>query len=80
MDIKVVVSEKRKCAASIDWRAGKEINTSMTQKLAVLSFGDLDKPDTDVEVLFSLTQLRKLDKIVKKAIKGFEKEKHYGRC
>jgi len=28
MDIKVRVSEKRKCAASIDWEAGDNINES----------------------------------------------------
>jgi len=57
MDIKVRVSEKRKCAASIDWEAGDSINDSQIQKLAVLSFGDLDKPDTDVEILFTLEEI-----------------------
>lgn len=80
MEIKVKVSEKRKCAASIDWEAGDEINNTQIQKLAVLSFGDLEAPDTDVEVLFTLVQLRKLGAIVPKAIKEFEKEKHYGNC
>ncbi len=80
MDIKVRVSSKRKCAASIDWEAGDSINESQIQKLAVLSFGDLRTPDNDVEVLFTLTQLRKLNAITSKAIKEFEKEKHYGNC
>lgn len=80
MNIKVRVSEKRKCAASIDWEAGKAINESQIQKLAVLSFGDKKTPDTDVEVLFTLLQLKALNKIVPKAIKEFEKEKHYGQC
>ena len=79
MDVKVRVSEKRKCAASIDWEAGDTIQ-SYTQKLAVLSFGDLVTPETDVEVLFTLTQLRKLRAVVAKAIKNFEKETHYGQC
>lgn len=80
MDIKVRVSEKRKCAASIDWEAGKRVNESQFQKLAILSFGDLETPDTDVEIEFTLTQLRRLNVIVTKAIKNFEKEKHYGQC
>lgn len=80
MDIKVTVSEKRKCAASIDWVAGDHINPSMIQKLAVLSFGDKDTPKTEVEILFKLSQLKELNTIVSKAIKEFEKEKHYGQC
>lgn len=80
MNIKVRVSERRLCAASIDWEAGANINESQIQKLAVLSFGDLETPDTDVEVLFTLVQLRKLSAVVSKAIKEFEKEKHYGNC
>lgn len=80
MDIRVRVSEKRKCAASIDWEVGDAINQSMIKKLAVLSFGDLSTPDTDVEILCTLPQLRVLNKITTKAIKNFEKEKHYGNC
>lgn len=80
MNIKVKVSEKRKCAASIDWSAGENINANQIQKLAILSFGDLETPDTDVEILFTLSQLRKLNKITAKAVKEFEKEKHYGQC
>lgn len=80
MDIKVVVSEKRKCAASIDWRAGDNISAIKIQKLAVLSFGDKIAPNTDVEVLFTLPQLKRLGAIIPKAVKEFEKEKHYGQC
>ena len=80
MDIKVRVSEKRKCAASIDWEAGKQLNEIQIQKLAILSFGDLKTPDTDVEILCTLPQLRKMNAVISRAIKNFEKEKHYGQC
>jgi len=85
MDIKVVVSEKRKCAASIDWRAGDYIDESHIQRLAVLSFGDKSKPDTDVEVLFSLDQLKELNNVISKALDVMSKTLkepygHIGRC
>jgi len=80
MDIKVVVSERRKCAASIDWRAGNYIDESHIQKLAVLSFGDRNEPETDVEILFDINQLKELNSVVSKAVENFEREGHYGRC
>ncbi len=52
MDIKVKVPTERKCAASIDW------NGSYTK--AILSFGDRETPDTDVEIEFTVEQLANL--------------------
>jgi len=63
MDIKVEVPLKRKCPASLD----------TCGKIAVLSFGDLDKPDTDVEVEFSLSQLKELQRVVNEGVKNLER-------
>jgi len=52
MNIKVIVASSRKCPASVDW------NKDFTK--AVLSFGDLETPDTDVEVEFTMEQLAAL--------------------
>jgi len=73
MNIKVLVKTERKCAASLDWKRGK---------VWVLSFGDLDRPDTDVEVEFTPAQLNELEVVVRNAqnsykqmIKDAEREK-----
>lgn len=56
MDIIVKVPTGRKCAASIDW------NNSYTK--AILSFGDLETPGTDVEIEFTVKQLAELGCVV----------------
>lgn len=65
MDILVKVSTKRKCAASID-----VINAA--DKTVRLSFGDLETPETDVEVDFTLDQLRELNAVSTKALTDLE--------
>lgn len=55
----VKIPNDRKCAASIDI-----ITDTMGVPLAVLSFGDLDAPETDVEVQFTLEQLAELLQVV----------------
>ena len=60
MDILVRVPTKRKCAASIDW---KEKFTK-----AILSFGDKETPNTDVDVEFTPQQLEELGCVVGDAI------------
>lgn len=52
MDILVKVSYDRKCFASVDWNS--------TKGLWVMSFGDLEKPDHDVEIEFTPIQLSEL--------------------
>lgn len=77
MDIKVFVPLKRKCAASLDWGC-----CQCGEDAWILSFGDLNRPDTDVEVCFSSAQLNELEVVVKAAqtrysqmIKDAEREK-----
>lgn len=64
MDIKVKVPSKRKCSASID---------VIDRNLALLSFGDLETPETDVEVEFTLDQLKELKNVADKSIEDWEK-------
>jgi len=54
MNVLVKVPKDRKCAASID----------IVDTLARLSFGDLDTPEVDVEVDFTLEQLTELMQVV----------------
>lgn len=77
MDIKVRVPSARRCYASVDWNEKK--------KVWLMSFGDKEKPDTDVEVEFDDNQLRELrgllNGLAKYDIIKPEKEKeHYGTC
>ena len=60
MDIIVKVSTERKCAASVDW-------TKKYTK-AILSFGDKETPETDVEIEFTPEQLEQLGCVVGPAI------------
>ena len=80
-------SRERKCSASID-----VINVG--NRISRLSFGDLDKPETDVEVDFTYEQLLELRNVTQKAVKDMEAvieeqakklerespKKHYGSC
>lgn len=59
MNIKVLVPADRKCAASIDWdRAFSK---------ATLSFGDKETPETDVEIMLTVSQLAELGCVVMEA-------------
>jgi uncharacterized damage-inducible protein DinB len=69
MNILVTVSEDRKCSASID---GKLVNYHSNNPIWILSFGDLDKPDTDVEVKFTIKQLKELKETIDKSIERFD--------
>lgn len=68
MNILVTVSEDRKCSASID---SKTATGNMNNPIWILSFGDLDKPDTDVEVKFTIKQLKELKETIDKSIEQF---------
>jgi len=70
MNILVTVSEDRKCSASID---SKTASANMGNPIWILSFGDLDKPDTDVEVNFTIKQLKELKKTIDESIERFNK-------
>lgn len=77
MDIKVEVPRKRKCHSSLDWNNDKQC--------WIMSFGDLRKPETDVEIEFTPTQLHDHRKMVndlyRKLKKDFaSKEVHVGTC
>jgi len=56
MNIKVLVPSERKCAASIDWDRGFS--------KATLSFGDKETPETDVEIMLTISQLAELGCVV----------------
>jgi len=73
MDILVRVSSKRKCSASIDWE--KEINPKESH--FVMSFGDLTRPEQDVEIEFTEAQLKELQSTISEAQK---KADHSGWC
>ena len=72
MDILVHVSRKRKCSASIDWQ--KEYPEG---GFFIMSFGDLRRPDQDVEVEFTEAQLNELQMTIRTAQ---EKADHSGWC
>ena len=76
MDIKVRVLTKRKCFASIEFDDEDHID------VYVMSFGDNQKPDTDVEVEFTPEQLKKLRTMLNKASEDNEDflHEHYGEC
>lgn len=57
MDILVEVSKNRKCPASLDWQGDHWI----------LSFGDLNKPNTDVEIEMAPKQLAELHSTIHSA-------------
>lgn len=73
MDILVRVSRKRKCSVSLDWE--KEINPKESH--FVMSFGDLSRPDQDVEIEFTEVQLQDLQMVIREAQ---EKADHSGWC
>ncbi len=66
MNILVKVPKQRKCSASIDV-------LSYSDGLSMLSFGDLETPQTDVEVEFTYLQLKDLKEVVANAIKDLKK-------
>ena len=75
MDIKVRVLAKRKCFASVEFDHDNHVD------VYVMSFGDNQKPDTDVEVEFTIEQLKKLRNLLNEMF-GEDKFKHehYGEC
>ena len=73
MDILVRVSKKRKCSASIDWE--KEIDPKDSH--FIMSFGDLSRPDQDVEIEFTEAQLEELQETIRQAQKTAD---HSGWC
>ena len=73
MDILVRVSRKRKCSASIDWE--KEINPKDSH--FIMSFGDLTRPDQDVEIEFTEAQLAELQMTIRSAQESAD---HSGWC
>ncbi len=66
MNILVRVSRKRKCFASLDQES----------TYWVMSFGSASRPDNDVEIEFSQTQLNKLRDMLNQELTLV----HYGRC
>ena len=76
MDVFVTVPSERECPASLDWRGKSDEEDGVW----VLSFGDLEREKTDVEVEFSIEQLAELREILNKEWdKGLFKQ-HLGRC
>lgn len=73
MDILVRVSRKRKCSASIDWQ--KELVPK--DGFFIMSFGDLTRPNQDVEIEFTEAQLTELQMTIREAQ---EKADHSGWC
>lgn len=77
MDILVRVFAKRKCFASIDFDTGH----GEIKNVYVMSFGDLKKSCTDVEVEFTPPQLRKLRDLLNKMYEDDKfTKKHMGQC
>lgn len=75
MDIKVRVLAKRKCFASVEFDNVDHVD------VYVMSFGDNIKPDTDVEVEFTIEQLGKLRDLLNEMFKNDEfVHEHYGQC
>ena len=75
MDIKVRVLTKRKCFASVELDFVDHID------VYVMSFGDNQKPDTDVEVEFTSEQLEKLRNLLNEMFENDEfKNEHFGEC
>ena len=76
MNIKVRVLAKRKCFASL------EFDEEDHKDVWVMSFGDNQRPDTDVEIEFTPEQLKKLRKLLNKASGDNEDflHEHYGEC
>lgn len=74
MDIKVKVLAKRHCFASVDFEYG----SGGYKNVYVMSFGDLKKPNTDVEVEFTPTQLKKLRDLLNKMYKDDKFSKRHG--
>ena len=75
MDIKVRVLTKRKCFASVEFDYVDHID------VYVMSFGDNQKPDTDVEVEFTSEQLNKLRNLLNEMFKDDEfLNEHFGEC
>lgn len=72
MDILVKVSRERICSASIDWQKGLS-----EDGFFIMSFGDLDRPDQDVEIEFTEAQLTELQMTIREAQ---EKADHSGWC
>ena len=75
MDIKVRVLTNRKCFASV------EFDDEDHKDVYVMSFGDNQKPDTDVEIEFNPVQLKKLRNLLNEMYGENEFQNgHYGEC
>ena len=78
MEIKVFVTQKRKCFASFDWKKDQEI--------WIMSFGDLITPNLDVEIEFTDGQIKELYRSLGEVWYAIEKReevekaKHIGSC
>ena len=75
MNIKVRVSRDRRCFASLD--KVEEI----PQAYWIMSFGDKNRPKTDVEIEFTSKQIRNLkDMLNEWYSKGELNVEHFGQC
>ena len=73
----VKVLAERKCFASIDFETGQ----GKYKNVYVMSFGDLNKPDTDVEVEFTSKQLKELRILLNEMYEDDEfSQRHEGCC
>ena len=76
MDIMVRVLAERKCFASIDFETGR----GKYKNVYTISFGDLKKPNTDVEIEFTSAQLKKLRILLNEMYEDDEFGQRHGGC
>jgi len=75
VNVKVKVLANRRCFASI------EADFDLHKDVYVMSFGDKQRPDTDVEIEFTAEQLKKLRDLLNEMYGEDEFEhKHFGEC